>query len=55
MAENKQDSHQQLISELAQLADGNSSRSEYEEGYPAEMAEHLAKNPGLRPRALPPA
>lgn len=55
MAENEQDSHQQLISELVQRADGNDSRSERKEGYLAEMAEHLAKNPGLRPRALPPA
>lgn len=51
MATDAQDNHEQLISELSQLADGRKKLTELKTEYPTEMVEQLAENPGLRPRA----
>lgn len=51
MATDAYDNPDQLISELSQLADGRKKLTDLRTEYPAEMAEQLAKNPGLRPRA----
>lgn len=51
MATDAQGNHEQLISELSQLADGRKKLSERQTEYPAEMAEKLAENPGLPPRS----
>lgn len=51
MAADAQGNHEQLISELSQLADGRMKLSELKTEYPAEMAEKLAENPGLPPRS----
>lgn len=51
MATDAQDNHEQLISELSQLADGRKKLSELKTEYSAEMAEKLAGSPGLPPRS----
>ncbi|ORA60933.1 hypothetical protein [Mycobacteroides franklinii] len=51
MATDAQGNHEQLISELSQLADGRKKLSELKTEYSAEMAEQLAENPGLAPRS----